>query len=135
MSYKLITAAFVKRLNEMVSPLPTQTAWENVSFDPPVGIYQKAFILPANTSNPTYGDNLKRETGIFQVSIYAPSGNGSGLALDRAEIIRDWFSRGLSLVNDSVTVRILRTPSIAPAIQDEKNYIIPVSIPYFCDVF
>lgn len=135
MSYRLITAALVKRLSTMSSPLPTQTAWENVAFDPPAGIYQRAFILPSATSNPTYGDTLQRETGIFQVSIYAPNGNGSGDAIERADIIRDWFYRGLSLVNDTVTVRIIRTPSIAPAIQDDLHYIIPVSIPYFCDVF
>lgn len=133
MSYSLIRQALETRLLELDDTIPI--AWENVSFTPPSTIYQRAFILLATTSNPTFGDAHARESGIFQVSVVAPNGGGSAEAIEQAERIRNWFPRGLSLPKGDILVRILNTPSVAPAIYETKNYVIPVSIPFMCDVY
>lgn len=133
MSYQLIRAALESKLNA-ISPA-VSTAWENVPFEPAIGqMYQRAFMLPAGADNTTFGNTLRRESGIFQVSVCAPLGNGSYDAITRAEVIRNWFYRGLTLTQSGVLVRILRTASIAPAITEEANYVVPVSIPYFSDI-
>jgi hypothetical protein len=132
MSYELIRVALEGRLNDLMPFV--STAWENVNFVAPSSLHQRAFILPAGTSNPTYGDTLMRESGILQVSVCSPAGDGSSNAMARTELIRSWFPRGLSLVNGTVTVIIAGTPSIAPAIYEQKLYVLVVSIPYLCDV-
>lgn len=132
MSYALIRQALETRLNAMTPSLPA--AWENVSFNQVATGYQRVTILPGKTQNPTFGDTLKRETGIMQVSLCYPIGTGSAAALARAEAVRAWFYRGLSLTVSGVTVIIGGTPSIAPAINEPGFYVVPVSIPYFSDI-
>ena len=129
MSYVLIRAALETQLDTLTPAL--KTVWENVSFTKPGSAFQRAYLLPANTSNPTYGDNLAMESGIFQVSLCYPEGNGSIDALERAEALRAWFPRGLSLTSENVTVIINKTPSIAPAMYEPGLYVIPISIPFY----
>lgn len=133
MSYSIIRNALEIRLAEL--DIDIVTAWENVSLVPPNEMYQRAYLLPAGTNNPDFGNGLSRETGILQVSVVAPQGTGPSDCIAQAELIRTWFPRGLSLVNSGLTVIISKTPSIAPAIYEEKNYVIPVSIPFYCDVY
>lgn len=132
MSYEYIRRALEVRLSALSPSVPT--SWENIPFTPPNSIYQRAYILPASTDNPTYGGSFMRESGILHVSVCAPIGNGALDAVSRAGLLRSWFYRGLSLDSNGVIVRILRSPSIAPAIYEEKTYVIPVSIPYFADI-
>ena len=129
MSYLSIRSVLELRLNAMTVILPT--AWENVPFTQPSTAFQRVYLLPADTNNPTYGDSLAMESGIFQISVCYPEGNGPADALTRAEALRAWFPRGLSLTDGNVTVRISRKPSIAPAQREPGLYVIPVSISYF----
>lgn len=129
MSYALIRQALETRLNAMSPALPT--AWENVSFTPVATGYQRVNILPAETRNPTFGGGMAMETGIMQVSLCYPIENGSATAAARAESLRAWFYRGLSLTASNVTVIIDKTPSIAPAQYEPGLYVIPVSIHFY----
>lgn len=130
MSMLDIRIALETRLNTMTPSL--STAWENDKFTPAVGTpYQRVYALPASTDNPTFGDTQSLESGIMQVSLCYPELKGSGAAITRAELIRDQFTRGLTLTSGSITVRIQNTPSISPARQEPGLYIIDVSIPYF----
>jgi hypothetical protein len=129
MSYALIRQALEVRLNALTPPLPT--AWENSSFIQPVTAFQRVSLLPANTSNPTFGDTLAEEKGILQVTLCYPQGNGPVDAMTRAELLRAWFPRGLSISAGGITVRIRGKPSIGPAQYEPGIYALPVSIPYF----
>lgn len=133
MSVASIRAALEVRLSAM----PTlRTAYENVAFTPTPGEpYQRATMLPATTQNPAFGSTLKHESGIFQVSLFYPVNAGSGAAYARADAIRAHFPRGLTLTYSGSTVTIQRTPSIGPAGVDGDRYIVPVSIPYFANLF
>jgi hypothetical protein len=107
------------------------TAWENVSFTTVATGYQRVNILPSETRNPTFGGGMVMESGIMQVSLCYPVGNGSATAAARAELLRAWFYRGLSLTSGAVTVIIGKTPSIAPAQFEPGLYVIPVSIHFY----
>lgn len=133
MSYQIIRRALEKRLFNLQPELPT--SWENDTFEPPNSIHQRAFILPAATDNPSYGDTLQRESGIFQVSICTPLGAGSGAAIARATLLKAWFYRGFSITDSGLIIKIIKSPSMAPALRDGAFYVIPVSIPYQCDVY
>ena len=134
-SLKLVKAALEARLVAIASPLPT--AWENVVFTPPTDgtAYQAADLLPAAPDNPTMGDGFYREQGLFQITLSYPLNGGSGPVYTKAEAIRDWFPRGMSLSSGGVTVKIPRTATIGPKriVQDRFN--LPITVPYYSDVF
>ena len=134
-SLKAIKAAIEARLVAIASPLPTQ--WENVVFVPPTdgSAYQVADILPATPDNPTLGDKFYREIGLLQVTLLYPLNGGSGPVYAKAEAIRDWFPRGLSLSSGGITVNIPRTPAIGPKRIAEDRFALPISIRYYADVF
>lgn len=130
MSMSNLAIALEKRLDAMAPALAT--AWENDGYEPVVGTpYQRAYLLPAATENPTYGDNTSFESGIFQITLCYPEREGAAAAYARAELIRAQFTRGLSLTESSAVVRIKRTPSISPARNEPGLYLIDVSVPYF----
>lgn len=132
---KSIKAALEARLLGITSPLPT--AWENVVFTPPVdgGPYQVVTMLPATPENPTMGDGFYREVGLIQISLSYPVNGGSGPVYTKAEAIRDWFYRGLSLASGGITVIIARTPAVGPGRPVEDRYVMPISIRYFANIF
>ena len=134
-SLKSIKAALEARLVAISSPLPT--SWENVVFVPPVdgAAYQSVDLLPARPDNPTLGDGFYREIGLLQVTLSYPLNGGSGAAYAKAEAIRDWFPRGLSLTSGGITVKISRTPAIGPKRINQDRFAIPISITYHADVF
>ena len=129
MSYVAIRSALEQRLNSLMPAIPI--AWENVSFTPVATGYQRINILPSETRNPTFGGGMVMESGIMQVSLCYPVGNGAATAAARAEELRTWFYRGLSLTESNVTVIIDKTPSIAPAQYEPGLYVIPVSIHFY----
>ena len=130
MSMLDIGIALDTQLNAMAPALAT--AWENSEYDPVTGTpYQRVYLLPASSENPTFGDTQTRESGIFQITLCYPELKGSAATLARAELIRAQFTRGLTLTSGGVTVRISNTPSIAPARYETGLYIIDVSVPYF----
>lgn len=133
MSYEIIRPALETWLSTIQPPIPT--GWEGVPFHPPATLYQKAYLLPAMSQNPSFGEGLTRESGILQVSVHSPLGSGPMQATSRAELIRQAFPRGHSIEHGNLIIRITKTPSLAPGSSDGKSYILPVSITFQCDVF
>lgn len=132
-----IKAALETRLKAMSPLLPTH--WENSQFTPPEsGGYQSVHLLPAEPENPSIlgvaGSEMYRENGLMQVTLVYPAEGGAGTALAKAEAIRDWFPRGLSVSYGGITTVIGRTPRIGPAMVQDDRYVLPVSIPYFANI-
>ena len=134
MSIVSIRAALETRLNAMSPSLAT--AWEGVPYTPITGTpYQQVNLLLADTVNPTLGDKMYRVVGFMQVLLCYPPGTGPKAASQRAELIRNQFSRGLGLSSGGIEVLIDRTPTIAPAIIDADRYRLPVTIYFSADIF
>ena len=133
MSIKQIKAALETHLKAMPNGLTT--AWENVSFDPPAGPYQRADLLPAAPENPTLGDGMFREIGVFQVTLFYDLDGGGGVVYAMAEAVRDWFPRGLSLTSGGIQVTISRTGEIGPKFRDNDRFVLPVRLRYFANIF
>jgi len=133
MTYAVIRKLLERQLNAVSSEFPT--AFENVRFSPVHGTpYQAAYLLPGATANPTYGDDFKREVGIFQVSLMYPSNAGSGAAQTRAEVIKAAFKRGLTLSEGNDRVLINASPYQSPGRLDGAWYTLTVSVPYYVDI-
>jgi len=132
MSIVAVRRALEVHLATLTPILPT--AWENELFTPPTGPYQKAFLLPAEPSNPEQGGGFYQEQGVFQISACYPIGKGTKAAGDRAQALRAHFPRALSLAADGVVVTIQRTPTIAPHMIDADRYVLPVSVRWFANI-
>lgn len=134
MSAKAIRAALEARLNAM-SPA-VSTAYENVAFTPVSGTaFQRTNLLRANPDNPIIGTGFYRELGVFQVSLHYPLNAGPSPAETRAELVRTQFKRGTTLTSGGITVTIDGTPTIASGFVDGDRWVVPVSIPYWANIF
>jgi hypothetical protein len=133
MSQSAISNALETRLAAIASPIAT--AWENVNFTPTAGVpYQSVDVLFAEPENPTFGNAFNRQRGLLQVSLRYPANTGRQAALTRAEAIKNWFPRGLSLAASGITTTIERTPEIAKGGADDDRYIINVRIRFFANL-
>ena len=135
MSLPEIRVALETRLNALVPAI--DTAWEDVTYSPKSGVpYQQITLLPSEPGSPTIGSSeLVRELGLLQVSLYYPIGEGMKRISERAELLRSWFPKGLTLSSGGVNVTISKRASVAPANRDGEWKVLPVSIPYFANVF
>ena len=135
MSDALIRIALEKRLATMTTPPPT--IHENENLPPPTegSAYQRADLLPAQPENPEVGSGpFKRLSGIFQITLLYPLGDGIADVAARAELVRTTFPRGLSLTEQGVTVTVASTPYIMAGFRDDEYWCVPVRVSYFANI-
>ena len=131
MSTKLIRSLYEQRLAAWAAARSLPVAWQNVSFTPPAsGIYLRAFLLPATTDVPDLAGEYPIYRGVFQISIVAPSGQGSGAAEQLVEDVAAEFPADLLLTAGALSVMIVSPCSQGPAIHDGTSYMVPVSFTY-----
>jgi len=134
MSVAKILAGMTNHLLELDLAFPTSR--ENRDFNPDVlTAWQKVDLLPASPDNTTIGQTHYLEVGLMQVTLHYPLNKGAGEALTKAEAIKAHFKRGTTIPHEGLQVIVTRTPSIAPALHDDKWYKVPISIFYQSDVF
>lgn len=108
--------------------------YENVPFTPVTGeTYLKAYLLPATTTSEDLAGDLTTYRGVFQVSVVAPINAGPGVANGIADEIAAQFYTNLTLTLTGFMVQQITPCSVAPALQDESHYIVPVSFEYRAD--
>lgn len=135
MSQRLIRAAYEGRLNTWAAARTPalSIAWQNKPFTPVTGTaYLRAFLLPATTNAPDLAGSLRTYSGVFQINVVAPLNTGPGSAEGIAEELAALFVMNARLTN-TVTVQQVTPCSIAPALQDDTNYTVPVSFQYRAD--
>lgn len=120
--------AIQSALNAHLAAMPDRppTAWPNKTFSPPAGLYIRVDGIPRETDAPFLGDDSALDYGgIYQIRVMAPTGNYDTDALAMADAIQTHFARGP--IGNGVRIRRV---TIAPPIQDDTRYVIPVSIYY-----
>lgn len=133
MSQTAISNALETKLNAMTPAVAT--AWENVEFTPTGGVeYQKVDILFAEPENPTFGNGFNRQRGFMQVQLRYPLNTGRKDALARAEAVKNWFPRGLSLLDSGVTTIVEKTPEISKGGIVDDRYVVNVRIRFFANL-
>lgn len=133
MSQKTIRKLIEQRLAAWAAAKPISVAWQNAPFTPPAATYLRAFLLPADTDSQDLAGAHRAYTGVFQVSIVAPAGQGSGAAETLAEEIDALFPCNLLLTSGAFAVQVISPCSIGQALQDENRYTIPVWFRYRAD--
>lgn len=132
MSQQNIYSAFRQTLNAAALGYPI--AWENASFVPTAGeTYLEATLLPGEVVMPEMTGTLRREIGIFQVTVCIPVGGGTGAAEAVAEQIIALFPRGTSLTYNGISATIEKAwRSVGAPVG--AWYRLPVSVRYWSNV-
>lgn len=113
-------------LDARMASLPTlgssQVSWPNRPLPIQTALYYAVHFLPATVEPELYGGD--HEKGTYQVSVFVPSGGGTGAAFTAAQAVVDHFKRqNLSGISCGV-------PTLTPPIQESDWWHIPVSIPF-----
>ena len=129
MSLPIIRKALEKKLAALTPAIAT--SFENAGYTPVTGTpYQRVNLLPNTPDNSIQGSASYFERGIFQVMLCYPIGTGPAAAETQAQLTRAHFKRGTSMVESGVTVVVMDTPRVSPAMIDEDRYCIPLSVPW-----
>ena len=122
-----IASTIINTLNTrlaQLSPLPP-VAWPNVPFTPSIGtLWLRADLLPADSALETI-QGSEEHVGVYQVSVFAPLGRGTGSAMVQADAVADHFAADRDLSG----LRI-RSISVGQPIREESWLVVPVSIEY-----
>lgn len=115
-----------------LSALGVPIAMPNNDFTPPEsGSYIRVQHLPnANIRQFLDGTEPHWRQGILQITAISPLGQGPAIATALAAAIAAYFPADLALYEGAVKVTISRSPDIAPAINGDISWDVPVSIRY-----
>lgn len=133
MSNKLIRSLYEQRLSAWAAARSLLVAWQNVPFTPPAGIYLRAFLLPADTDSLDLEGAHRLYTGVFQISVVAPNGQGNGAAEQLSADLGAEFPNALRLTSGAFAVQIVAPCSQGPTIQGDTHHTIPVWFRYRAD--
>ena len=127
MNWDACRIALESRLLTLPGLDPANIAWPNVVFDAQPGeIHYRVWLLPSDTSAAVGSNAWVSLRGIFQVSVYAPSGTGPAEAVQAADAVIAHFDRA-TLTSGGVTVSC-GVPTPGPALAEAGWLHIPVSI-------
>jgi hypothetical protein len=109
-------------------------AYQGVKFVPQTDeTYLAAFTLPASVDSQDLQGAHRLYLGIFQVSIVAPAGKGTGAAEAIADELAALFPLNLRLSRDGMTVMVYTPVEPGPGISEDATYTVPVSFRYRSD--
>ena len=116
-----ISAALDKHLNDMVGKPPI--AWPNNEYTPVKGtLYARPTNLSGDFQQVTLGDSGEDQvTGIYQIDIFAPSGEGKYESSTMADLIADQFKRGANPTYNGVTLRV-RSATLREGINENNGW-------------
>lgn len=122
-----------RRLAAMTPNLPT--AYESHNFDPPTGMYQRTQFVIRRPEDPVLGTGYHRERIQFQVFVVDKTGEGTGDAIQRAELIRQQFAKGTVMIENGTRIHVLSTPQIAGSTVVNSRVVVPVLIDLVAEVY
>jgi hypothetical protein len=109
-------------------------AYQGVAFEPGDDeTYLRAFTLPAGTDTQTLEGTDRVYTGVFQISVVTPVGNGTGDAEGLVDELDDLFPAFLRLQQGDLEVIVLTPIEPGPAIVDDTTLTVAASFQYRAD--
>lgn len=133
MAIKEVKKAIRTRLNALTPKLPT--AYEGIDFVAPEGMYQRLQFVVNPPTDPTFGTYFYRENVEVQIFVADKLGVGTTAAEERAELLRSWFDKGLTLTEGNVRMHVLRTPQVSAAVVAADRIIVPVLIQVTAEIY
>jgi hypothetical protein len=127
-----IRAALDSQLQTFATAQSLAVAWPNTGHEPTVGTpWIRPTLLPGWPEAAALGaDADNYQSGLYQVDIFTPAGEGTEDARDYADAMITSFKRGTTLTYSGVTVRIKRA-GIEASRQEPEWVVLPVLIAWF----
>lgn len=114
-------------------------AWPNVKFTPPMTVG-----TPGNPSRPlpylrvSHMPNVNerrsrvthRRPGLLQIDVVVPLDGGASIATRIAGQVVSHFPADLPMPGNGLWLKVYKAPDVAPAMKDEPNWRVPVTISY-----
>jgi hypothetical protein len=128
-----IKRAAERKLQALTPSIPI--AWESVSFEPPVGLYQRVQFTIQTPDDPVLGTGFHRERLQMQVFVIGAGNKGTSEVITHAELIREHFKKGLVLQEGNIKIHVLRTPQVAGTTIASERIVCPVIIQLVAEVY
>jgi len=129
--YANIQQALETKLKAFADLKGYPVAWPNVRYDPSTAPYLTSYNLPAETS--TLGLSIGSSddySGIFQVDVRCPKGNGGNDSRTITNEVIAEFSKGSEQIANTTTVLIEQSWASGAFDIDDAWFSVPVSIRY-----
>lgn len=134
MSHKIIRSLFEQRLAAWAAVRNLRIAYQGYTFDPQPGeTYLAAFTLPAATNTSTLSGDHRVYTGVFQINVVTPAGNGTGDAEGIIDDLDPLFAPFLRLKEGEFEVMVLTPVGPGPLIQAGNALTVSASFQYRAD--
>jgi hypothetical protein len=134
MSHQIIRRIYEQRLSAWAAPRGLRIAYQSVAFEPGDDeTYLRTFTLPAGTDTQTLEGTDRVHTGVFQISIVSPAGNGTGDAEGLVDDLDELFPTFLRLKQGDFEVMVLTPVEPGPAIVDDTTLTVSASFQYRAD--
>jgi hypothetical protein len=131
MSHLAVRLLYQQRLAIWAAEKSLRVAYQGVAFAPEdEETYLAAFLMPAGTDTETLQGDDRVYTGVFQVSVVAPAGNGTGDAEGLVNALDELFPAFLRLKQGDVEVLVLTPVEQGPLIIGDAFQTIPASFQY-----
>ena len=130
-----VLEAEATRVFNSLSP-PMKMVFQNTAYTPKVGVpYAQCYVIPARTMDPSIGDRHSRRVGIFQISVFLNSNEGSKNMFPIMDAVDAAFFRGKNFEKNGKWVSIDSSPSYSQASVQNGWYVFHISIDYRMEVF
>ena len=136
MSHKIIRSLLESRLSAWASARtpPLRIAYQNVAFTPNNSeTYLRAFLLPAGTDSNDLAGAHRLYTGLFQITIVTPAGNGPAGAETIADELAALYPLNDRLIRNGLTALIMTPVEPGPEQTEDTAFALPVSFQYRAD--
>lgn len=136
MSHKIIRSMLEARLKAWAAARTPvlRIAYQNVPFTPNNGeTYLRAFLMPAGTDSNDLAGAHRLYTGVFQVTIVTPTGNGPSGAETIADELAALYPLNDRLFRDGITALIMTPVEPGPELIEDTAFALPASFQYRAD--
>lgn len=128
-----VKRAAERHLQNLTPVIPT--AWEGVSFTPPSELYQRVQFMIQRPTDPVLGKGFYRENITMQIFVVGATNKGTAEVINRAELIRNHFSKGFTMLEDNIRIHVLNTPQVTGTSITSERVICPVLIELVAEVY
>lgn len=116
---------------EIATFIDLPIANENVNFSAPIGPYASTDLLFAEPFDSGYKDSDVLQRGYIQITLHYPTGQATGEADAKAELVRSTMKRGNSYLWAGQVINVERTPEITGGQVENGRYTKRVRIRFY----
>lgn len=134
MSHLTIRLLYQQRVAAWAADKDLRVAYQGAEFIPDADeTYLACFALPAGTGTNTLAGDHRVYTGIFQVNVVTPIGNGTGDAEGLVDELAELFPAYLRLSKGDFEVIVLTPVEPGPVLTEDTTLSVSASFQYRAD--